>query len=76
MHFEANNHEEADTLLIHHAVLDSHRNPSDAQLTFFSPDADVLVHSVDVSTEIMIPSNVEVKIVEKRILKCYFFTPK
>ena len=30
--FEGNNHEEADTLLIHHAVLASRRNPSDAQL--------------------------------------------
>jgi len=41
--FEGNNHEEADTLLIHHAVLASRRNPSDAQLMFFSPDTDVLV---------------------------------
>ena len=29
-----NNHEEADTFLIHHAVLASRRNPSDAQLIF------------------------------------------
>ncbi|KAJ8358104.1 hypothetical protein AAFF_G00034000 [Aldrovandia affinis] len=42
LHFEGNNHEEADTLLIHHAVLASRRNPSDAQLVFFSPDTDVL----------------------------------
>ncbi|KAJ8353332.1 hypothetical protein SKAU_G00208990 [Synaphobranchus kaupii] len=40
LHFEGNNHEEADTLLIHHAVLASRRNPSDAQLMFFSPDTD------------------------------------
>ena len=43
LHFENNNHEEADTLLIHHAVLASRRNPSSAQLVFFSPDTDVLV---------------------------------
>lgn len=41
--FEVNNHEEADTLLIHQAVLASQRNPPDAQLVFFSPDTDVLV---------------------------------
>ena len=41
--FEENNHEEADTLLIHQAVLASQRNPPDAQLVFFSPDTDVLV---------------------------------
>ena len=41
--FEDNNHEEADTLLIHQAVLASQRNPPDAQLVFFSPDIDVLV---------------------------------
>jgi hypothetical protein len=41
--FEGNNHEEADTLLIHHAVFVSRRNPSDAQIFFFSPDTDVLV---------------------------------
>jgi len=41
--FENNNHEEADTLLIHHAVLASHRNPPDAEIMFFSPDTDVLV---------------------------------
>ncbi|KAE8278585.1 hypothetical protein D5F01_LYC23497 [Larimichthys crocea] len=41
--FQENNHEEADTLLIHQAVLASQRNPHDAQLVFFSPDTDVLV---------------------------------
>ena len=41
--FQDNNHEEADTLLIHQAVLASQRNPPDAQLVFFSPDTDVLV---------------------------------
>ncbi|KAK5911790.1 hypothetical protein CesoFtcFv8_001726 [Champsocephalus esox] len=41
--FEENNQEEADTLLIHQAVLASHRNPADAQLMFFSPDTDILV---------------------------------
>ena len=43
LYFEDNNHEEADTLLIHQAVLASHRNPSHSQLVFFSPDTDVLV---------------------------------
>ena len=41
--FEENNHEEADTLLIHQAVLASPRNSPYAQLVFFSPDTDVLV---------------------------------
>ena len=41
--FQDNNHEEADTLLIYQAVLASQRNPSDAQMVFFSPDTDVLV---------------------------------
>ena len=41
--FQYNNHEEADTLLIHQAVLASQRNPTNAQLVFFSPDTDVLV---------------------------------
>lgn len=41
--FQDNNHEEADTLLIFHAVLASLRNPPDAQMVFFSPDTDVLV---------------------------------
>ena len=43
LYFETNNHEEADTLLIHQAVLASQRNPSHSQLVFFSPDTDVLV---------------------------------
>ena len=43
LHFEHNNHEEADTLLIYHAVLASRRNYPDAQLMFVSPDTDVLV---------------------------------
>ena len=43
LYFEDNNHEEADTLLIHQAVLASQRNPSHSQLVFFSPDTDVLV---------------------------------
>ena len=41
--FDANNHEEADTLLIHQAVLASRRNPSNSEFMFFSPDTDVLV---------------------------------
>ncbi|KAK5903111.1 hypothetical protein CgunFtcFv8_006920 [Champsocephalus gunnari] len=43
--FEENNQEEADTLLIHQAVLASHRNPADAQFMFFSPDTDILTLS-------------------------------
>ena len=38
-----NNHEEADTLLIHHAVLASRRHPHDAELVVFFPDTDVIV---------------------------------
>ncbi|KAK1887187.1 putative FKBP-type peptidyl-prolyl cis-trans isomerase [Dissostichus eleginoides] len=34
--FEENNHEEADTLLIHQAVLASHRNPADAVDVLFT----------------------------------------
>lgn len=42
LHVEDNNHEEADTLMIHQTVLASQRNPH-AELMFFSPDTDVLV---------------------------------
>src|SRR6218665_1254008 len=42
LHFQDNNHEEADTLLIYHAVVASHRNLPDAQMVYFSPDTDVL----------------------------------
>src|SRR6218665_2344413 len=38
-----NNHEEADTLLIYHAVLASQRNPLDIEMVFFSPDTGVLM---------------------------------
>ena len=41
--FEENNHKEADTLLIHQAVLASQQNSPDGQLAFFSPHTDVLV---------------------------------
>jgi len=41
--FQDNNHEEADTLLIHQAVLASQRNLPNAEMVFFSPDTDVLV---------------------------------
>ena len=44
--FEDNNHEEADTLMIHHAVLSSRRNPANARIVIFSPDTDVLVLAV------------------------------
>jgi len=43
INFDLYRHEEADTLLIYQAVLASQRNPSDAQMVFFSPDTDVLV---------------------------------
>jgi len=39
--FPDNNHEEADTLMI--CLSATERNPVDAQMTFFSPDTDVLV---------------------------------
>src|SRR6218665_574472 len=38
-----NNHEEADTLLIYHAVLASQVNQPDAQMVFFSPDTYILM---------------------------------
>ena len=44
--FEDNNHEEADTLMIHHALLSSRRNPASARIVIFSPDTDVLVLAV------------------------------
>ena len=44
--FEDNNHEEADTLMIHHAVLSSRRNPANARIVIFSPDTDFLVLTV------------------------------
>ena len=44
--FEDNNHEEADTLMIHHAVLSSRRNSANARIVIFSPDTDVLVLAV------------------------------
>ena len=44
--FEDNNNEEADTLMIHHAVLSSRRNPANARIVIFSPDTDVLVLAV------------------------------
>ena len=45
LHFEDNNHEEADTLMICLAVEASRRSP-DAQLVCFTPDTDVLVLAV------------------------------
>ena len=44
--FEDNNHEEADTLMVHHAVLSSRRNPANARIVIFSPDTDVHVLAV------------------------------
>ena len=44
--FEDNNREEADTLMIHHAVLSSRRNSANARIVIFSPDTDVLVLAV------------------------------
>lgn len=43
MECEDNNHEEADTLLIHQAVLASRRSSPNTELMVFSPDTDVLV---------------------------------
>ena len=45
LHFEDNNHEEADTLMICLAVEASRRSP-DAQLVCFTPDTEVLVLAV------------------------------
>ena len=36
--FEDKNHEEADTPMIHHAMLSSRRNPANARIMIFSPD--------------------------------------
>ena len=36
--FEDNKHKEADTLMIHHAVLSSRPNPANARTVIFSPD--------------------------------------
>jgi hypothetical protein len=44
--FEENNREEADTLMIYLAVSATRRNSPDIQLTFFSPDTDVLVLAI------------------------------
>ena len=41
--FQDNNHEEADTLMICLGVPATERNSRDAEMTFFSPDTDVLV---------------------------------
>ena len=41
--FQHNNQEEADTPLFYQAVVALQRNALDAQMVFFSPDADVLV---------------------------------
>ena len=44
--FEDNNLEEADILMIHHAVLSSRRNPANSRIMIFSPDTDILVLAV------------------------------
>ena len=44
--FEDNNHEEADTLIIHHAVLTSPRNLANSCIVIFFPDTDVHVLAV------------------------------
>src|SRR6218665_163242 len=41
--FQDNTHEEADTLLIYHAVLASQRHQLGAQMVFLSPNTDVIV---------------------------------
>ena len=46
LHFDDNNHEEADTLMICLAVNASQRSPSSAAITIFSPDTDVLVLAI------------------------------
>ena len=43
---EDNNHEEADTLMIHHTMFTSRRNPANARIVIFSPDTDVRVLAV------------------------------
>ena len=46
LHFDDNNHEEADTLMICLAINASQRSPSSAEITIFSPDTDVLVLAI------------------------------
>jgi hypothetical protein len=46
LHFENNNHEEADTLMIYHAICATQRNLDTAELVIFSPDTDVLVLAI------------------------------
>ena len=41
--FKDNNHEEADNLMVHLAVLAAQRSQANAQIMFFSPDTDVLI---------------------------------
>ena len=45
-HLCDNNHEEAGTLMIRHAVVSSRRNQANARIVIFSPDTDVLVLAV------------------------------
>lgn len=46
LQFEANNHEEADTLMIKQAIAASQQHKGDVELTIFSPDTDVLVLAI------------------------------
>ena len=46
LQFEANNHEEADTLMIQQAIAASQQHTGDIELTIFSPDTDVLVLAI------------------------------
>ena len=60
-HLCDNNHEEADTLMIHRAVLSSRRNPANARIVIFSPDTDVLV--LDVANHHLLLRNTSVSMV-------------
>ncbi len=46
LQFEADNHEEADTLMIKQAIAASQQHKGDVELTIFSPDTDVLVLAI------------------------------
>ena len=59
--FEDNNHHETDTLMIHHVVLSSRRNPTYARMVIFSPYTDILV--LDVANHHLLLRNTSVSMV-------------
>jgi len=64
--FPDNNHEEADTLMICLGVSATERNPVDAQMTFFSPDTDVLV--LIIANYDRLPKNTSISMADRGIM--------